>query len=232
MSICLPKWKNLKNLQLIPMHQKILQKTPPGRMQAREQIQVAPPLLLPHRMLTLKIQFPQILLDLLQKMLFQWILRRTILRVKRLQEIPLQTLETAAMTPSHETVALVEWQKGTRKRFRYEGGQVVFYREDPRPAPCNYGCIPALINPADDAEVDVIWLDDPLEVGWTGPIEITGLLHLDDQDHKVLTGNLQNIQPILDWFPPERGAQVLSRQAALEWLSGLTPAPPSHDSLE
>ncbi|GEM45014.1 inorganic pyrophosphatase [Deinococcus cellulosilyticus] len=131
-----------------------------------------------------------------------------------------------------EVVALVEWEKGTRKRFRFEGGQVVFYREDARPAPCNYGCIPALMNPADGAEVDVIWLDEPLPVGWAGPIEISGLLHLIDQDHKVLTGDLRNIQPVLDWFPPERGAQLRSRQHALDWLKSLTPAPPSHGSLQ
>lgn len=232
MSIFHPKWKSLKSLRSPPLHLKIPQKNLPGRMQVRKQIQVVPILLFPHRMSTLKIQTPQILLDSHQRTCFQQILRRTILRVKRLQQILLQTPETAAMTLSPELVALVEWQKGTRKRFRYEDGQVVFYREDPRPAPCNYGCIPGLINPADHAEVDVIWLDVPLEVGWKGPIDVSGLLHLADQDHKVLTGDLKNIQPVLDWFPPERGAQVLSRQAALDWLSGLSPAPPSHGSLE
>lgn len=138
------------------------------------------------------------------------------------------------MTPPPEQMewmALVEWEKGSTTRYRFEHGQVVFYREDSRPAPCNYGCIPAVFNPADEAEVDVIWLDGPLPVGWTGPIQISGLLHLDDQDHKVLTGDLQNIQPVLDWFPPERGARVLPAQAALEWLRSLWLEPPSHGSL-
>ncbi|GGJ19324.1 inorganic pyrophosphatase [Deinococcus roseus] len=126
--------------------------------------------------------------------------------------------------------ALVEWEKGTTTRYRYEEGQVVFYREDPRAAPCNYGCIPGLMNPADDAEVDVIWLDGPLPVGWKGSIEVSGLLFLLDQDHKVLTGDLRHVQPVLDWFPSERGARVLPAEEALHWLNALKLAPPSHGS--
>ncbi|WP_380099692.1 inorganic pyrophosphatase [Deinococcus radiophilus] len=82
----------------------------------------------------------------------------------------------------------MEWSRGQAERLIWRDGRVVPYRTEPLPAPVNYGCIPALHNPADAAEVDAVWLGDPLEVGRQVMAPPTGLLWLADGDHKVIFG--------------------------------------------
>lgn len=116
---------------------------------------------------------------------------------------------------------MVEWTAGTRERFIWRGGQVVPYRLEPQPAPVNYGCLPGTHNPADGAEVDAVWLGQPLAIGTWVEAEPSGLLHLLDGDHKVIFGSVAGVQDLLNWFPPERGADLQGPQAALEWLAEL-----------
>lgn len=118
-------------------------------------------------------------------------------------------------------LGIVEWQAGTRERFIWREGKLEPYRTDARPAPVNYGCLLGTLNPADGAEVDAVWLGAPLKVGTEVSAEPTGLLHLADGDHKVIFGDLSEVAHLLAWFPPERGAQVQSAQAAQDWLESL-----------
>ncbi|RTR30286.1 inorganic pyrophosphatase [Deinococcus radiophilus] len=127
---------------------------------------------------------------------------------------------------------VVEWSRGQAERLIWRDGRVVPYRTEPLPAPVNYGCIPALHNPADAAEVDAVWLGDPLEVGRQVMAPPTGLLWLADGDHKVIFGeDDRTCQALLAWFPPERGARLLGPEAAWEWLdslgSAVVPASPT-----
>lgn len=117
---------------------------------------------------------------------------------------------------------IVEWERGTVERFIWRGGAVVPYRQEPWPAPVNYGCLPALHNPADEAEVDAVWLGEPLRVGTCLTAAPSGLLWLADGDHKVIFGTDERGQAdLLAWFPPERGARLLGAAEALAWLEGL-----------
>lgn len=114
---------------------------------------------------------------------------------------------------------VVEWTAGTRERFVWRGAKVVPYRTEPWPAPVNYGCLPGTLNPADGAEVDAVWLGEPLPVGTEVTAAPAALLHLADGDHKVIFGELDaGLTELLDWFPPDRGARVLGREDAQRWL--------------
>lgn len=117
---------------------------------------------------------------------------------------------------------VIEWTAGTKERFIWQGGQLQPYRTEPVPAPVNYGCLPGLMNPADHAEVDAVWLGAPQPVGTFIEATSTGLLHLADGDHKVIFGDLSQCAALLDWFPPERGARLLDVQEAVKWLESLS----------
>ncbi|MFC4456000.1 inorganic pyrophosphatase [Deinococcus sonorensis] len=117
----------------------------------------------------------------------------------------------------------MEWRLGERQRFIWRGGQLEPYRVEAQPAPVNYGCLPGTLNPADDAEVDAVWLGPARPVGQRVMAVPSGLLHLADGDHKVIFGVLDDVAPLLAWFPAERGAEVQGVQAALAWLRGLKP---------
>lgn len=127
---------------------------------------------------------------------------------------------------------VVEWTAGERERFVWRGGKVVPYRTEPLPAPVNYGCLPGTLNPADAAEVDAVWLGEPLPLGTETHLAPSGLLWLTDGDHKVIFGTgapaSAGLSSLLAWFPPERGAKVLDAAQAQAWLAGLpTPDPTS-----
>ncbi|MEW6421450.1 MAG: inorganic diphosphatase [Deinococcota bacterium] len=121
---------------------------------------------------------------------------------------------------------VVEWPRGTLDRFVWRGGQVVPYRREPWPAPVNYGCLPGTLNPADQAEVDAVWLGEPLAVGQRVTAVPAGLLHLADGDHKVIFGDPEDhhggdLLALLAWFPPERGARLAGPAEAAAWLASL-----------
>ena len=128
-------------------------------------------------------------------------------------------------------LGIVEWRAGTTERFVWKQGELVPLRTETWAAPVNYGCLPEVWNPADDAEVDAVWLGPPREVGTQVRAVPLGLLHLADGDHKVIFGHplgdteRSDLEPELDlllaWFPPERQAKILSASAAQDWLHGL-----------
>lgn len=115
---------------------------------------------------------------------------------------------------------VVEWVRGSRERFIYKGGEVVFYRQEPEAAPVHYGCLPQTLNPVDGVEVDAIWLQPEATLGERRCEAHTGLLHLADGDHKVLFGTLSQeaLDRLLPWFAG-RGAQVLGPEAAEDFVS-------------
>ncbi|WP_456833348.1 inorganic diphosphatase [Deinococcus sp. UYEF24] len=115
-------------------------------------------------------------------------------------------------------LGIVEWRLGERERYVWRGGALVFYRTEPLPAPVNYGCLPGTLNLADAAEIDAVWLGAAREPGEWVRGSPTGLLHLTDGDHKLIFGNLELAGPLLDWFPPERGARLLGPDEAWAWL--------------
>ena len=117
---------------------------------------------------------------------------------------------------------VIEWTAGTTERFIWRDHQIQPYRTEPRPAPVNYGCLPGLMNPADHAEVDAVWLGEPQPVGTFIQATPTGLLHLADGDHKVIFGDLSESDALLNWFPPEREAKLLNAQEAEKWLETLS----------
>ena len=123
---------------------------------------------------------------------------------------------------------VVEWRLGDSRRFIWRDGAIHFYREETRPAPVNYGCLPGTLNPADGAEVDAVWLGPPREVGEEVDAEPTGLLWLADGDHKVVFGDTAQAAALLAWFPPDRGARLLGVDEAVEWLSTITPGLSAH----
>lgn len=123
---------------------------------------------------------------------------------------------------------VVEWTAGTRDRLIWRGDRLEPYRQEPWPAPVNYGCLPGTHNPADAAEVDAVWLGEPLPAGTRLRAVPTGLLSLADGDHKVVFGRVDGSGPdglgaaaLLAWFPPERGARLLGAAEAWAWLASL-----------
>ncbi|PYE54418.1 inorganic pyrophosphatase [Deinococcus yavapaiensis] len=122
----------------------------------------------------------------------------------------------------HRALGVVEWRAGETRRFVYRDGGVKFLRDEPWTAPVDYGCLPGTLNPADDAEVDCVWLGTTHEVGETTLLAPTGLLWLADLDHKVVFGDVRGAAPLLAWFPPARGARLLPPRSALAWMTTLT----------
>ena len=123
---------------------------------------------------------------------------------------------------------MVEWTAGTCGRFVWQGGRVVPLRTEPHPAPVNYGCLPGTLNPADDAEIDAVWLGPALQVGTVLAAAPLGLLWLLDGDHKVIFAAGLGAEAhagmqarLLAWFPPERGARLHSAAEAQAWLDSL-----------
>lgn len=124
---------------------------------------------------------------------------------------------------------VIEWTAGTRERFIWRAGQLEPLRTEAWDAPVNYGCVPGTWNPADDAEVDAVWLGGPLPVGTRCTLAPAGLLHLHDGDHKVIFDARPTapdapldgaaVQALLNWFPPDRGARLLPAHEAAAWLA-------------
>lgn len=128
--------------------------------------------------------------------------------------------------PGQPWTGVVEWTAGTRERFVWRSGGLVPLRAEPYRAPVNYGCLPGVWNPADDAEADAVWLGKPRAAGDQITDVPTGLLHLLDGDHKVVFGPLdEGAEALLAWFPANRGARLQDAEAAQHWLSGLPAAP-------
>lgn len=115
---------------------------------------------------------------------------------------------------------VIEWSLGECERYIWRNKQIQHYRTEPVPAPVNYGCLPDTFNPADQAEIDAVWLGSRLAVGTRVEQEVTGLLQLLDGDHKVIFGQIDTeaMAPLLAWFPESRGAKVLAQKAAEQWL--------------
>lgn len=127
---------------------------------------------------------------------------------------------------------VVEWTVGETRRFVWREGAVVFYRDEPLPAPVNYGCLPGTLNPVDRAEVDAVWLGSARAVGEKVCAAPSGLLWLLDGDHKIVFGNAGQgdagqAGELLAWFPVSRGARLLAPDEAWRWLDALggVPAP-------
>lgn len=118
-------------------------------------------------------------------------------------------------------LGLVEWRLGERERHVWRSESLVFYRTEPLPAPVNYGCLPGTFNPADAAEIDAVWLGAARELGEWVCEPPNGVLYLTDGDHKLIFGSLELAGPLLDWFPPERGARLLGAVQAWVWLAEL-----------
>ncbi|WP_407539884.1 inorganic pyrophosphatase [Deinococcus radiomollis] len=122
-------------------------------------------------------------------------------------------------------LGIVEWRLGERERYIWRGESLIFYRTEPLPAPVNYGCLPGTFNPADAAEIDAVWLGAARGLReWVRDLP-SGLLHLKGGDHKLIFGSLELAGPLLDWFPPERGARLLDAAQAWAWLAQLGVAP-------
>ncbi len=142
---------------------------------------------------------------------------------------------------------VVEWSAGSHERYIWQAGTLQPLRKEKTVAPVNYGCLPALYNPADSAEVDAIWLGPPLTVGRQITDRPIGLLHLADGDHKVIFAApipnnlvlnelvlnelvlnelvLSELEPqfaaLLAWFSAERQATILGQREAEAWLASL-----------
>lgn len=122
---------------------------------------------------------------------------------------------------------VVEWTVGTRERFVWRDGQLEPLCTEPHAAPVNYGCLPDTLNPADNAEIDAVWLGPALPVGTVLEAAPLGLLWLLDGDHKVIfaaeagTADAGSSAKLLAWFPPERGARLLGADEAEVWLHSL-----------
>ncbi len=119
---------------------------------------------------------------------------------------------------------IVEWPKGTRVRWEWNGQMFVRKRED-APAPVNYGFIPNTQNPADDSEVDAVLLGLPRPAGQRLEAEIVGMIRLADGDHKLILTppgtrpDEAEINAALAWFPAARKPEVAGKEEALGWLS-------------
>lgn len=116
---------------------------------------------------------------------------------------------------------IVEWRLGESERHVWRGDALAYYRREPLPAPVNYGCLPGTLNPVDAAEIDAVWLGAARDLGEWVEAAPSGLLHLTDGDHKLIFGDLEGAGPLLDWFPPERGARLLGAAEAWDWLEAL-----------
>ncbi len=120
---------------------------------------------------------------------------------------------------------IVEWPRGTRVRWKWNGERFVRGLED-APAPVNYGFIPGSHNPADGAEVDALLLGLPVPAGRRVEATLVAMVALEDGDHKLVLdprGDLPEPalqRAILAWFAPERTPRWLPAEAARDWLSG------------
>jgi len=120
---------------------------------------------------------------------------------------------------------IVEWPRGTRVRWEWNGERFVRGLED-APAPVNYGFVPESRNPADGAEVDAVLLGLPVPAGRRVEAPLVGLLALADGDHKLILDprgappDAGTAAALLAWFEPERKPRLLSARAARAWLSG------------
>lgn len=118
-----------------------------------------------------------------------------------------------------ELEILIEWAKGSEERYAFQGERLVLVKRD-RPPPVNYGFVPDLINPADGEEVDAVLLGRPLPPGSRAKGKLLGLLHLEDGDHKLVLGNrLEEVEELMEWFPPGRAPRLLGAEAARAFLA-------------
>ena len=94
---------------------------------------------------------------------------------------------------------IVEWSLGSLERFDWDGEKLI-PRDPPWPAewgvtPVNYGMIEGYINPADAMELDAIWAgSEPIAVGTWLEGEVLGMIWLNDFDHKIILGNLGDLE--------------------------------------
>jgi inorganic pyrophosphatase len=117
---------------------------------------------------------------------------------------------------------IVEWAVGTRERYDWVKGELI-----PRPRwewelpPVNYGCIPGYSNPADQAELDAIWADPkPIPPGTRLEGHLLGMIWVADGDHKILLGELGDLEK-------------LNRTGLEEWFKGREPRfAPAEEALE
>lgn len=118
-----------------------------------------------------------------------------------------------------ELEILIEWAKGSEERYAFQGERLVPVKRD-RPPPVNYGFVPDLINPADGEEVDAVLLGRPLPPGSRGKGKLLGLLHLEDGDHKLVLGDrLEEVEGLVEWFPPGQAPRLLNAEAARAFLA-------------
>ncbi len=110
---------------------------------------------------------------------------------------------------------VVEWPKGSRVRWEWNGARFARRLEDV-PAPVNYGFIPNSHNPADQSEVDAVLLGLPVPAGKRVEAELVGAVLLADGDHKLILDprgeppSPEEATALKAWFPAARKPRLLS----------------------
>jgi inorganic pyrophosphatase len=108
---------------------------------------------------------------------------------------------------------VVEWSRGSYQRYDWKDG-VLTLQDRPWPKewgtpPVNYGLVPGLLNPADQAEVDAIWPGEPVAVGTHLRGTLLGMVWLCDGDHKLILG--------------DDGHAALDHNELFRWFEGRSP---------
>jgi len=121
---------------------------------------------------------------------------------------------------------VVEWPKGSQRRYEWRGQGFVEKLED-LPAPVNYGFVPGTYNPADGAETDAVLLGPPVPARARYQGELVGAVLLKDGDHKLVLSpdgrppSEEEVEALLTWFEPERGARFVDAEEAWALLKDL-----------
>jgi inorganic pyrophosphatase len=125
---------------------------------------------------------------------------------------------------------IVEWSLGSLERYNWDGEKLI-PRNPPWPAqwgvpPVNYGLIPGYYNPTDGGELDAIWASSkPLEVGRWLEGEVLGMIWLNDNDHKIILGELGSLDQLdyqgLDQWFIGREPRFTSTEEALVFIQSL-----------
>lgn len=127
---------------------------------------------------------------------------------------------------------IIEWSKGTRERYDWQNGVLVtrdLWPEEWGLPPVNYGLIPGIHNPADDAEVDAICFGELLPAGTKYRGDLIGMVWLSDGDHKLviskdgLLPSESQIQDLLAWFEG-RSPRLTQSKEAERFVLGLIQA--------
>lgn len=118
---------------------------------------------------------------------------------------------------------VVEWSRGSYQRYDWKDGLLIpVHKPWPSewgPPPVNYGLIPGLLNPADNAEVDAVWPGEPIAVGTRLTDTLLGMVWLNDGDHKLILGN-------------DDGLAALDEHELFRWFEGRAPRITSVDEAE